>query len=113
MTESILLASDRVLLPLRPAWPDVWALPWLAAMHAKLRKQGAAPMTALVFNQVQAEDLAPLIAELDNWRLPLSPVHIEADAAFREVFSGKPLPSLQSVRIDALLEWALVGEWKV
>ncbi|HUJ74770.1 MAG TPA: AAA family ATPase, partial [bacterium] len=32
MTESVLALGGRALVPIRPAWPDVWALPWLAAL---------------------------------------------------------------------------------
>ena len=41
MTESILRGSDLVIVPVRPALPDVWALPWLAAIIRQLQQGGA------------------------------------------------------------------------
>ena len=49
MTESILRASDVVIIPVRPALPDVWAIPWLAAIIRKLQHGGERPRARVVF----------------------------------------------------------------
>jgi chromosome partitioning protein len=103
MTESILRASERVVVPLRPALPDVWALPWLAAIIRKLQQEGQPLTVRVVFNQYAGEDLAPLREELAPWRLPLHPDPLPADPAFAAVFAGKPLPGPLAERVLALL----------
>lgn len=93
MTESIIKVGGRVVVPLRPSAPDVWALPWLAAV---IRKQLAAgvPLEPLaVFTQHRDEDLAPLAAEVRQWRLPVHPTPIPAHPDFARVFAGAPLPA--------------------
>ncbi|HEX9842877.1 MAG TPA: ParA family protein [bacterium] len=92
MTESILRASDRVIIPVRPALPDVWAIPWLAAIIRKLRQGGQGPRVRIVFNQYAGEPLAPLREELQAWRLPVHEVPLPADPAFAAVFAGEALP---------------------
>lgn len=103
MTESIVRASDRVIIPLRPAMPDVWALPWLAALIGKLRREGAAPQAMAVFNQMQGEDVAPLAAELARWDLPLAPEPLPMHPAFLALFRGEALPEELSRKVLALL----------
>lgn len=101
MTESIVRAGGRVVIPMRPALPDVWALPWLAAV---LRKQMAARVAVdprIVFTQHRGEDLAPLMAELQPWGIPVHPQAIPADSAFPAVFAGGKLPpGLQQIVMD-------------
>jgi len=98
MTESIAKAGGRIVIPLRPSGPDVWALPWLAAV---LRKQMAArvPLTpVLAFSQHRGEDLAPLRREVESWGIPVHPRSVPADPAFVQMFDGTPLPApLQSL----------------
>ena len=92
MTESIARAGGRVVIPLRPALPDVWALPWLAAV---LRKQiaGRVPLDPIaVFTQYRGEDWAPLTRDVEAWGIPVHPRPIPADPAFAQVFAGIPLP---------------------
>jgi chromosome partitioning protein len=101
MTESIVRAGGRVVIPLRPALPDVWALPWLAAV---LRKHMAARVPAdplIVFTQHRGEDLAPLKREVQPWGIPVHPEAIPADSAFPAVFTGGRLPvDLQQAVLD-------------
>jgi chromosome partitioning protein len=92
MTESILRASDHVVVPTRPSQPDVWALPWLAAIITKLREEGQELKARVVFNQYAGEDLHPLREEIEAWHMEPHPEPMPADPAFREVFSGHPLP---------------------
>ena len=74
MTESILRACDVVIIPVRPAPPDVWAIPWLAAIIRKVQQGGERPRARVVFNQHAGEPLGPLREELGPWRLPVHPV---------------------------------------
>jgi chromosome partitioning protein len=92
MTESILRASDAVIIPVRPALPDIWAIPWLAAIIRKLQQGGERPRVCVVFNQHAGEPLGPLREELAPWHLPVHPVALPADPAFAAVFAGRPLP---------------------
>lgn len=102
MSESIMHASQLVVIPVRPAMPDVWALPWLAAIITKLRKEGASTAPLVVFNQYNGEDLAPFRAELSGWNLPVHPTPLPMDAAFSAVFSGEALPPALSQQVLAL-----------
>ncbi len=103
MTESILRASDAVIIPIRPALPDVWALPWLAAILHKLGQSGAAPRPCVVFNQHAGQPLEPLLAEIAAWQLPVHPDALPDDPAFAAVFQGQPLPAPLAARVLALL----------
>lgn len=103
MTESILRASDRVVIPVRPAWPDVWAIPWLAAIVRKLQQQGEGPRACVVFNQHRDEPLAPLREELEPWGLPVHGEPLPADPAFPAVFGGVPLPGPLAEQVLALV----------
>ena len=103
MTESILQACDRVVVPLRPAWPDVWAVPWLAAVVRKHQREDGGPRTRIVFNQYQGEDLAPLKEELAPWGLPVHGEPLPADPAFPAVFGGIALPGPLAERVLALV----------
>lgn len=104
MSESIARAGGRVVIPLRPALPDVWALPWLAVV---LRKQMASrvPLDPVaVFTQHRGEDLAPLAREVQAWGIPVHPRPIPADPAFVRVFAGEPLPPpLQALVLEVAL----------
>ena len=93
MSESILRFGGRVVIPVRPNAPDLWALAWLAAMIGKLKREGAALEPLVVFNQVQGESLAPLAEQVRPHRLPVHPTPIPADPAFQALFSGAPLPA--------------------
>jgi chromosome partitioning protein len=92
MTESIARAGGRIVIPLRPAPPDVWALPWLAAVLRKQMAAGAAIDPVAVFTQHRGEDLASLTEEVRAWGIPVHPLAVPADPAFAQVFSGVALP---------------------
>jgi chromosome partitioning protein len=103
MTESILRASDRVLIPVRPSLPDVWAIPWLAAIIRKLQQEGLHPRPCVVFNQYAGEPLGPLREELEPWQLPVCPEPLPADPAFAALFRGEPLPGPLAERLLELV----------
>jgi chromosome partitioning protein len=92
MTESILRASTRVIIPVRPALPDLWALTWPAAMIAKLRKTGQAPETLVVINMYRGEPLEPLVEQITELQLAVHEQPIPADPVYAALFSGAPLP---------------------
>jgi len=104
MTESILRACDAVIIPVRPALPDVWAVPWLAAIIRKLQQADGRPRARVVFNQHAAEPLGPLRDELAQWRLPVHGVALPADPAFAAVFAGRPLPGPLAELVLELIE---------
>jgi chromosome partitioning protein len=104
MTQSILKAGGRVAVPLRPAAPDLWALPWFAALIGKARKEGPVAAPLVVFNQHRGEDLAPLLKEAAEWGLPVHPEPIPDDPAFARLFAGEPLPEALRARLLRLTE---------
>lgn len=105
MTESIVRASDRVIIPVRPSLPDVWALPWLAAVLIKAQREGARAVARVVFNQYDGEDLGPLREEIALWHLPVYEETFPYDPAFAGVFAGHPLPGPLAERLLDLVEW--------
>lgn len=92
MSESILRTGGRILIPVRPNAPDLWALAWLAAMIGKLQREGVTLAPLVVFNQVQGESLAPLQEQVRRHGLPVHPTPIPADPAFQALFAGAALP---------------------
>jgi chromosome partitioning protein len=92
MTQSVLATGGRILVPLRPSLPDLWALPWFAALVGKSRREGATFKPLLVINQYRGEELAPFLAEAARWDLPMHPEPIPDDPAFARLFLGEPLP---------------------
>ncbi len=103
MTESILRASDLVIIPMRPSLPDVWALPWLAAIIRKLQGEGNPLVARAVFNQHEEEDLEPLREEIEAWHIPVHEAPLPVDPAFRKVFQGHPLPGPLAEEVLELL----------
>ncbi len=104
MTESILRAGGRVIVPLRPALPDLWALPWFAAVIGKARQAGPVAAPLIVCNQHRGEDLAPLLQLAAEWHLPLHPEPIPDDPAFPRLYLGEPLPEPLRARLLRLAE---------
>ena len=104
MTESILRAGGRVIVPLRPAAPDLWALPWFAAVLAKARRAGSAAAPLIVCNQHRGEDLAALAQQAAEWQLPLHSEPIPDDPAFPRLYLGEPLPEPLRARLLRLAE---------
>jgi chromosome partitioning protein len=92
VTESILRSSDRVVIPIRPSMPDLWALPWFAAVVRKLQREGRRLDAVLVFNMYQGEPLEPLREEAHKRGIPIWDEPIPQDPALPNVFSGEPLP---------------------
>ncbi len=104
MTESILRASTQVVIPVRPAWPDLWALTWVAAIVRKRQGGGQALAARVVFNLYRGEELAPLRAAVERLGLPVKGEPILADPGFGAIFAGEPLPELLCRRVLGLVE---------
>jgi chromosome partitioning protein len=109
MTQSVLQAGGRVVVPLRPALPDLWALPWFTALIGKARKAGRVAAPLIVFNQYRGEDLAPLLKEAGDWGLPVYPAPMPDDPAFPRLFLGEALPEVLRTRLLGLSEG--ISEW--
>jgi chromosome partitioning protein len=88
----ILAGVDRLLVPTRPAWSDVWALESVADLVADLHRQGARLAVSVVFNQVGDEALAPFAAAIADLGLDLFPDAISRDDAWPALFSGGEPP---------------------
>jgi len=99
MSESILRAGGRVIVPLRPALPDLWALPWFAAVMGKARRAGPVAAPLVVCNQYRGEELAALVQQCAEWNLPLHPEPIPDDQAFPRLYLGEPLPEPLRTRL--------------
>lgn len=99
----ILVGVDRLLVPTRPTWPDVWALESVADLVADLRRQGARLAVSVVFNQVGDEALAPFAAAIADLGLELLPEAIPRDDAWPALFSGRELPDSLAPLVDKLV----------
>ncbi len=87
-TMDTLIGADRLIIPVRPALPDLWALEDVAQILADLRVGAAVPRTRVVFNQHRGEDLRPLIAAVVGLGLQVLPTPIAAEQAWTALFSG-------------------------
>lgn len=97
---------SRLFIPVRPAWPDVWALADLSVVIRDAQQRGQTLKPLVVWNQYQGQDLRPLERRvLSDYRLPLHPRPLPQHSGFADLFTGKPLPC--TLR-DVILE--LVGQ---
>jgi chromosome partitioning protein len=104
VTESILRASDRVIIPIRPSMPDLWSLPWFAAVVRKLQREGRSLDALLVFNMYLGEPLEPLLAEARKRAIPIWDEPIPSDPGFAAMFAGEPLPDTLAQTILRLVD---------
>jgi chromosome partitioning protein len=88
----ILAGVDRLLVPTRPAWPDMWALESVADLVADLHRQGARRAVSVIFNQVGDEALAPFAAAIADLGLDCLSDAIPRDDAWPALFSGGEPP---------------------
>ncbi|MCB1736857.1 MAG: ParA family protein [Gammaproteobacteria bacterium] len=103
LSDNVLHAVDRVLVPTRPAWPDVWALATVAGLIS------AGAVTArveVVFNQAgEDRDMAPYeqyIAALGlTWRPIAMPRHADFAAVFVTGEAGQVALELTGRMLDA------------
>ncbi len=99
-TMDTLIGADRLIIPVRAAPPDLWALEDVALILADLRAGAAAPRTRVVFNQHRGEDLSPLIAAVVGLGLQVLPAPIAAAHAWSALFSGGPPPATIAALVD-------------
>jgi chromosome partitioning protein len=92
-TMDTLIGADHLIIPVRPALPDLWALEDVAQILADLRAGAATPRTRVVFNQHRREDLTPLIAAVVGLGLQALPAPIPAAQAWSAIFSGGVPPA--------------------
>ncbi len=104
MTESIVRCGGRLVLPVRPSPPDIWALPWIAAIIQKLTREGSTPSPLVVFNQVRGEALDEMRPQVEAYTLPVWPGSVPADPAFAKIFEGAALPEELNAVVGELLE---------
>ena len=107
MTESIARAGGRLIVPLRPSAPDIWALPWLAAIVRKVAAERVPVEPLAVFTQHRDEDVAPLAREVQGLGLPVHPAPIPAHPALVRLFAGDGLPPDLQALILAMAQGAL------
>ncbi|MDY6994595.1 MAG: ParA family protein [Pseudomonadota bacterium] len=103
VTVGVLQQSDVVLIPIRPALPDLWSLPRLAALVDQINKVGHVLTAKVILNQYQNESLAPLQPRLIQCGLPIHPQPLPFDPAFAALFSGQSLPFSLERQIQNLL----------
>lgn len=91
MTASILRAADRVLVPVRPSLPDIWALEGLAAMLAQLKQAGAVAQTLVLWNQVVEWPTPAMRVAVEALGFAISPAVIRWEMAWPRMMEGEPL----------------------
>lgn len=91
MTASILRAADRVLVPVRPSLPDIWALEGFAAMLAQMKHTGAAAQTLVLWNQVVEWPTPAMRIAVEALGFAISPAVIRWEVAWSRVMEGEPL----------------------
>ncbi len=109
MTESIVRSGGTLVLPVRPSPPDIWALPWIAAIIQKLTREGSTPSPLVVFNQVRGEELDQLRPQVEAYNMPVWPGSIPADPAFAKIFEGAALPEELNALVGGLLGYIASG----
>lgn len=101
MTASILRGADRVFVPVRPSFPDIWALEGLAVLRATLRTTGANPAMRVLWNQVVEWPTSAMRAAVERMGFTISPAVIRWEAVWSNVMEGQ---SLTPGAIDCLMQ---------
>ncbi|KRT56247.1 ParA family protein [endosymbiont of Ridgeia piscesae] len=94
---------DRLLIPVRPAPPDIWALERIAALLADAQSRGLEIPHQVVFNQWRDEALEPLQAIINRLGLELADLPIRFDPAWPALFDGADLPESLNRQMMQLL----------
>jgi chromosome partitioning protein len=89
---TVLAGVDHLVIPTRPAWPDVWALESVAVLLDDLRRGGAQIRARVLFNQIDDESTAAFESVIAGWGLPLCTGSIARSAEWAELFMGGPPP---------------------
>ena len=91
MTTSILRAADQVFVPVRPSYPDIWALEGVAALRATLGDEGINPVMRVLWNQVVEWPTSAMRAAVESKGFRISPAVIGWEAIWSNVMEGQPL----------------------
>jgi len=91
MTTSILRAADQVFVPVRPSYPDIWALEGVAALRATLGDEGINPAMRVLWNQVVEWPTSAMRAAVESKGFRISPAVIGWEAIWSNVMEGQPL----------------------
>jgi chromosome partitioning protein len=83
---------DRLVIPTRPALPDIWALDAVAVVLQDACARGLHPQPVVVFNQHRGEDLQPLRDRLDDLGLAAAETVIAESDGLRAIFAGAVPP---------------------
>ena len=97
MTASIIRAAGEIIVPVRPSWPDIWALEHLFALHARLQTEGKAGGACVVWNQVVQPPTEAMVDQIKDWKCCVWPRHIFWDAAW-----GTLMPAVNSRKTRAM-----------
>lgn len=102
MAASIIRAAEAIVVPVRPSWPDIWALEHLFALHARLEKEGQAGAACVVWNQVVEPPAEAMADQVKAWPCFVWPHPIPWDAAWGTLMAGGPLPKDAGDELRAL-----------
>lgn len=91
MTTSILRGADRVFVPVRPSFPDIWALEGLAALRATLAGAGMNPAMRVLWSQVSEWPTPAMRAAVESNGFKIGPAVIRREAVWSHVMEGQSL----------------------
>ena len=92
MTASIIRAAGEIVVPVRPSWPDIWALEHLFALHARLQTEEQAGGACVVWNQVVQPPTEAMVDQVKDWPCFVWPRQILWDAVWGTLMAGGQLP---------------------
>lgn len=87
-TLQTLSCAQHLVIPVRPALPDIWALERVAALIGDASANTPALTVRVVFNQYQGQELRPLIDAVAGLGLHVHPTPIAMNPAFADLFLG-------------------------
>ncbi len=91
MTTSMLRAADRVFVPVRPSFPDIWSLAGVAALRTTLMTTGMNPAMRVLWSQVVEWPTSAMRAAVESQGFTISPAVIRWEAVWSNVMEGQPL----------------------
>lgn len=101
MTTSILRGADRVFVPVRPSFPDIWALDGLADLRTNLRTAGMNPAMRVLWSQVVEWPTSTMRVAVESKGFTIVPAVIQWEAVWSNVMEGRSLPTSA---VDCLLQ---------
>ena len=91
MTASIIRAAGKMVVPVRPSWPDIWALEHLLALHARLQTEEQVGEACVVWNQVVQPPTEAMVDQVKGWPCFVWPRQILWDAWWGMLMAGGQL----------------------